>query len=141
MELKTRQFGKVEIDETKIITMPLGIPGFSDKKKYVLLQREETAPFYLFQCVDDPDLAFIIIEPTRFFPEYTIAEEQLNKFVSWNLSKEDFSCFVIVTIPKGNPEKMTANFIAPLIINNQLKEGIQLIFEDSSYSHQHMLLN
>lgn len=141
MELKTRQFGKVEIDETKIITMPLGIPGFSDKKKYVLLQREETAPFYLFQCVDDQDLAFIIIEPTRFFPEYTIAEEQLNKFVSWNLSKEDFSCFVIVTIPKGNPEKMTANFIAPLIINNQLKEGIQLIFEDSSYSHQHMLLN
>ncbi len=140
MEINTKQFGKIEIDENKIVHVPTGIPGFREKKKFVFLQREDTVPFYLFQCVEDPNLAFIVIEPTKVFPDYTIDKELLEKYVSWDFDKEELSCFVIVTIPKGNPEKMTANFIGPLVINNDRKEGLQVILENSSYSHQQTLL-
>ncbi len=140
MKINTRQFGEIEVDDEKIINIPLGIPGFRDNKKYVLLQKEETIPFLLFQCLDDPNLSFVVLDPIKIFPEYTIEQEYLEKLVAWDLDKDEISCFVIVTIPNGNPEKMTANFMAPLIINNNLKEGLQIILQNSNYSHQQKLL-
>ncbi len=140
MKINTRQFGEVEIDENKIVNMPVGIPGFRDKKRYVFLQREETIPFLLFQSMDDPNLSFVVLDPIKIMPEYTIEKQDLEKIVSWDLKKDEISCFVIVTIPNGNPEKMTANFLAPLVINNRKKEGLQLVLQNSDYSHQHQLL-
>lgn len=141
MKIDTRQFGEIEIDEEKIINMPLGIPGFRDRKRYVVLQKEETIPFLVFQCVDDPNLSFVVLDPVKIISEYTIEKNDLAKIVAWDLDREELTCFVIVTIPKGNPEKMTANFMAPLVINNNLKEGFQFIFQNSLYSHQHQLLH
>ncbi|NOX34969.1 MAG: flagellar assembly protein FliW [Deltaproteobacteria bacterium] len=140
MKLNTKQFGEIEIDEEKIINMPLGIPGFRDRKRYVLLQKKETMPFLLFQCMDDSDLSFVVLDPVKILPEYTIDKKDLEKIVPWDLGRDEISCFVIVTIPNGNPERMTANFMAPLVINNQKKEGLQLILQNSSYSHQYQLL-
>ena len=141
MKIKSRQFGDVEIDETKVINIPLGIPGFRDNKRYVFLQKEETVPFLLFQSMENPDLSFVVLDPVQFFPEYTIEREDIEKLVAgWDLEGDEISCFVIVTIPQGTPEKMTANFMAPLVINNNRKEGLQLILQNSSYSHQHQLL-
>ncbi|MCD4734678.1 MAG: flagellar assembly protein FliW [Bacteroidales bacterium] len=140
MKINTRQFGEIEIDEQKIINIPLGIPGFRDRKQYVLLQKEETVPFLVFQCMDDPNLSFVVLDPVQILPEYTIEKKDLEKVALWDLEKDEISCFVIVTIPNGNPEKMTANFMAPLVINNKIKEGLQLILPNSPYSHQHQLL-
>ena len=140
MKINTRQFGEIDIDEHKIIHMPLGIPGFKDKKHYVVLQKKETIPFLLFQCMDDPDLSFVVLDPVKIFPEYIIEQKELEKVVSWDLDNDEISCFVIVTIPHGDPEQMTANLMAPLIINNKIKEGLQFILPNSSYSHKHKLL-
>jgi len=140
MKIKTRQFGEVDIDEEKIIIMPSGIPGFKDQKRYVVLQKEETIPFFLFQCVDDANLSFVVLDPVKILPEYTVEETDFKNSVDWIFEKEEISCFVIVTIPSGCPEKMTANLLAPLIINNKRKEGLQLILQTSTYSHQYPLL-
>ncbi len=140
MKINTKQFGEIEIDQEKIINMPLGVPGFRDKKRYALLQKEETIPFLVFQSMDDPNLSFVVLDPVRIFPEYTIEKKDIEKTIPWDLENDEISCFVIVTIPNGNPEKMTANFMAPLIINNNEKVGLQLILQNSSYSHQQQLL-
>ncbi len=140
MKIETRQFGKIDIDEEKIVTMPLGIPGFKDMKRFVVLQKEETVPFLLFQSLEDPNLSFVVLDPVKIFSEYKIEKKDLEKQVRWDFDTDELSCFVIVTIPNGNPEKMTANLMAPLVINNNKKEGLQLILENSLYSHQHQLL-
>lgn len=140
MEIDTKQFGKVEIDRGKIIHMPFGIPGFKGKKRYAFLQREDTVPFFIFQSVDDPNLALIVLDPTRVIPEYAIEQQDIEPHVSWDFEKEEISCFVIVTVPGGAPEDMTGNFAAPLVINNKRREGLQLIYENSPYSHQQPLL-
>lgn len=140
MKIQTRQFGEVDIDTEKIINMPSGIPGFKDKKRYVVLQKEETVPFFLFQSVDDPNLSFVVLDPTKVMPEYNIEMSDFEKSVDWAFEEEEISCFVIVTIPSGTPEKMTANFMAPLAINNNRKEGVQLILQNSTYSHKQPLL-
>lgn len=140
MKIQTRQFGEVDIDPEKIINMPSGIPGFRDKKRYVVLQKEETVPFFLFQSVEDPNLAFVVLDPVKIMPEYAIEKSDFEKNLDWRFEEEEISCFVIVTIPSGTPEKMTANFLAPLVVNNERKQGVQLILQNSSYSHQQPLL-
>ena len=141
MKIKTRQFGEIEIDETKIINMPAGIPGFQDKKRYSMLQKEEAAPFLFFQSVDDPNLSFVILDPQSIMPDYVIEEKDMNKIVSWDFDNDEITSFVIVTIPNGVPENATANFLAPLVINTKKKEGLQLILQNSSYSCQHSIFN
>ena len=140
MKIDTRQFGEMSIDDEKIINMPDGIPGFRQQKRYVLLEKKETSPFYLFQCVDDPNLAFVVMDPLRFYPEYTLSVKDFDNTIKWEFEKEELSCFVIITIPQGKPEDMTANFMAPIVINNERKEGMQLILQGSPYSHQQLLL-
>ena len=140
MKIQTRQFGEVDIDADKIINMPSGIPGFKDKKRYVVLQKEETVPFFLYQSVDDSNLSFVVLDPTKVMPEYSIEKSDFEKSVDWAFEDEEISCFVIVTIPNGNPEKMTANFMAPLVINNDRKQGFQIVLQSSNYSHKQPLL-
>lgn len=141
MKIDTKQFGEIEIDAKKIILLPLGIPGFRKHKKYVILQRKETVPFSLFQNLEDPNLSFVVLDPTLTLPDYAIDKSDIEKSVQWDLENDEISCFVIVTIPNGTPEKMTANLLAPLVINNEKKEGLQLILQNSSYSHKHQLLS
>ncbi len=141
MKILTRQFGEIEIDETKIINIPAGIPGFQDKKRYSMLQKEEAAPFLFFQSVDDPNLSFVIIDPKSVMPDYLVEEKDINKVVSWDFDNDEISLFVIVTIPNEVPENATANFLAPLVINTKRKEGLQLILQNTTYSCQHPLVN
>ncbi len=141
MKIQTRQFGEIEIDETKIINMPIGIPGFQNRKRYSMLQKEEAAPFLFFQSVDDPDLSFVILDPKSVMEDYIVEEKEINRVVPWDLKNDEISLFVIVTIPSGDPEKATANFLAPLVINTKRKEGLQLILQNTDYSCQHPLVN
>ena len=140
MKIKTKQFGEVSIDGEKIINMPDGVPGFRQQKRYVVLEKKETSPFFLFQSVDDPNLAFVVMDPLRLYPEYTLSVKDFDMTIKWDFGKEELSCFVIVTIPHGKPEEMTANFMAPIVVNNERKEGMQLILQGSPYSHQQLLL-
>lgn len=141
MEIMTRQFGKIDIDEAKIINMPAGIPGFLDKKRYSMLQKEEAAPFLFFQSIDDPNLAFVILDPTNIVSDYSVGKEEISKVVSWDFDNDEITIFVIVTIPNGAPESATANLLAPLIINTKRKEGLQLILQNTTYSFQHPIVN
>ncbi len=141
MKILTRQFGEIEIDETKIINVPAGIPGFQDKKRYSMLQKEEAAPFLFFQSVDDPNLSFVILDPSSVIPEYSVEEKDISRVVSWDFDNDEINLFVIVTIPNEVPENATANFLAPLVINTKRKEGLQLILQNTTYSCQHPLVN
>ncbi len=139
MEIMTRQFGMIEIDETKIINMPAGIPGFQDRKRYSIYQKEQAAPFFFFQSMDDPDLSFVTLDPESIMPDYKIEEKDIKRVVPWEFDNDDISLFVIVTIPNRGPEKATANLLAPLVINRKRKEGLQLILQNYDYSFQYPL--
>jgi len=41
MNIKTTRFGTITIGEEKIITMPFGMLGFPDKKRFIIIQHKE----------------------------------------------------------------------------------------------------
>lgn len=139
MRLETR-FGVIEVDEKDIIHFPAGIPGFPDVKKYILLEHNEQRVFHILQGVDDPAVAFVLVDPRTFVSDYTV-EVPRDEVEELQLESEDeTTLFAIVTVPPGNPRGMTANLQAPVVVNSRARIGRQLILVDSSYSIRHPLL-
>ena len=82
------------------------------------------------QSVEDEAIAFPIIEPKIFLPDYTIklvpAEMNSLKLETIN----DACVYCILTIP-SLVTGMSANLKAPIIINNKTKQARQIVLQDS----------
>jgi flagellar assembly factor FliW len=138
LKIKTTRFGTISIKEEKIITMPFGMLGFPDKKKFFILQHQENSPFFWYQSVDDPGLAFVITDPFLFIPDYKIDLEGTLKEMSWNGDGNSryLNLFIVVNIPRGVPHEMTGNFIGPILVNNKIYQAVQMVLSNSPYTHK-----
>lgn len=144
MKINTTRFGEIEVAEDKIISMPGGMIGFTDKKRFVIVQHKEDSPFFWYQSLDDPALAFVLTNPHFFLPEYSVDPKLLKRETGWALEKEDeadMELYVTVRIPPNQPEKMTANLIGPIVLNNREMQAVQLVLARSKFSHRHPLMN
>jgi flagellar assembly factor FliW len=142
LKIDTTRFGTIRIKKEKIILMPDGMLGFSDKKQYLILQHKENSPFFWYQSLDDPGLAFVITNPFLFIPDYKIDLKVALKEISWDTNgKSSFlELYIVVNIPKGKPQEMTGNFIGPILINNDLNQAVQIVLPNSPYTHKCPLL-
>jgi flagellar assembly factor FliW len=142
LKIDTTRFGTIRIKKEDIIHMPDGMLGFPDKKQYLILQHKENSPFFWYQSLDDPGLAFVITNPFLFIPDYKIDLKAVLKEMSWDTNgKNNFlELHIVVNIPKGKPHQMTGNFIGPILINNDLNQSVQLVLPNSPYTHKFPLL-
>ena len=53
MELISKIHGKINYDEKNVITFNKGIPGFSDLKKFVIVDLEGYEPFKLLHSLEN----------------------------------------------------------------------------------------
>ncbi len=81
MNVETTRFGVVDVDESRIITFPTGLLGFSSFTRYALLQPDEDAAFFWLQCIDAPELAFVVTDPSLWVRDYQvpIRREQMDE--------------------------------------------------------------
>lgn len=140
MEIGTRHFGTVTIDEEKVITFDEGIFGFAEQQRFILLydNQEEGTPFVWMQSVEDKDLCLPMINPLTWFPNYTpeVDDEEIE---SLHLeTQESLEVYTIVVIP-DDIESMTTNLRAPILINQVNKKGCQVIVQDEEYGVRHNL--
>src|SRR6185295_7181281 len=64
IRFRTARFGEIEFAEDVIITFPDGVLGFPGDRRYLLLEHDaEGSPFKWLQSLDNPDLAFIVVDP------------------------------------------------------------------------------
>ncbi len=138
--IHTKPFGEIEIDKKQIIDFPDGILGFDFIKKFVILDSDQNSPFKWMQAFTEPDLAFIIIQPIYFRPDYELAISQSDYEAVEEENADSLLIFTIVTIP-ANPADMTANLQGPIIINPKKKLGRQVISLSDKYSVKHKILD
>jgi len=138
MKVNTKAFGLIEIDEKQKVNFPQGLFGFDDYAEYVLLEAEHQ-PFFWLQSVNDQEIAFVLINPFLFRPDYevNITNEELAEI---GISSPDNALiFVIVTIPQdGGP--MTANLQGPLVINKDNMTGMQAVLSDTRWKTRHDII-
>jgi flagellar assembly factor FliW len=144
VKIKTTRFGTIHLNDTQVIQMPDGMLGFPDSKRFVIIQNKENSPFFWYQSLDDPDLAFVITNPNDFVPTYQPDIDKHLESVSWiDLNKvfKQAACYVVVNIPRGAPEEMTANFMGPVVVDTKCRMAVQLVLSDAAYSHKTRLLS
>ena len=80
MELITKARGKIEIEEDRLVTIPEGLFGFEQYTKYALVD-SEYEPFLWLQSCENPNLAFLIVDPFLICSEFEtdIDDESLKK--------------------------------------------------------------
>jgi|SRR5690625_3579234 len=131
--LQTKYLGSLEIDQSKIIQFPSGIPGFIDELEFVLFDLPDNPIFQILQSVQTPELAFIVVNPYHFYKEY---EFRLEKHIIEHLqikSEQDISVLAIVTL-KQPFNQSTINLKAPIIINTKVNYGKQYVLDTDKYS-------
>ena len=138
MRVNTKAYGQIEVDDRQKIYFPFGILGFENLKYYVLLDAKQQ-PFYWLQSMDVVEIAFVLIDPLVFRPDYRldVIKEELEEIGIEN--KDDVLCFAIVTIPE-NLSSMTANLQGPIIINRSTRVGRQSINTDPKWKVRHTIM-
>ncbi|MBQ9442081.1 MAG: flagellar assembly protein FliW [Selenomonadaceae bacterium] len=138
-EIATNRFGLLEVEESKIVHFPKGIPAFEEEHEFVIVPYEEESPYFFLQSAQRAELAFLLTEPFVFFSDYTVEidDATINELEIKN--NENVEIYTILTIPNGSVRYMTANLLAPIIINTENMQAKQIVMDKSNYKTKHRL--
>ena len=137
--VNTVRFGEIEVEEEKVVHFKEGIPAFEDEHEFLIIPYDEESPYYFMQSLKTPELAFLITTPFIFFPDYVIEidDETLDELKIKN--QEDVMLYSLITIPNGSVRYMTANLLAPVVINTENMQAKQIVMEKTRYTTKHRL--
>ena len=134
MEITTKVFGTIMIDDDKIIHFPKGIIGFPDLTDFTLVHDEEkgTDSIHWLQSLQEPAFAMPVMDPLIVRPDYNPeVDDELLKVIG-EIVPDELLVLVTVTVPK-DLTKMSVNLKGPLVINAAQKKAVQIIVEDEGY--------
>ncbi|HET6456289.1 MAG TPA: flagellar assembly protein FliW [Armatimonadota bacterium] len=138
MQIETTRFGVIEIAEDSILSMPDGMLGLNGFRRYVLLEDRSNTPFKWLQSVENPAMAFIVINPVVVFPDYDIdlTDEQAD---SLDL-KDESEAIVLTTVTAAREDgSVTTNLLGPIVINSRTLQARQIILQDDRYCTKHAI--
>jgi flagellar assembly factor FliW len=138
VEIKTSRFGVIEIEDDKLLTFPFGIIGYPEARTFSLIGKPENAPYYWLQCVNQPELSFVVAPLLLIRPDYDLhfnADERLTLRLEEN---ERPLLLGVVVIPE-DPMQSTINLLAPVVINERSRLGWQIINDNSRYRTRHVI--
>jgi flagellar assembly factor FliW len=140
MRVQTKAYGTIDVDPRQQIEFPYGILGFETLHQYVLLDATQQ-PFYWLQSLDVPEIAFVLIDPKVFRPDYSpiLSTEELESIEISGSDSDECLIFAIVTIPDDH-KKMTANLQGPVVINRSVRRGRQCIVADPEWKIRHFIM-
>jgi flagellar assembly factor FliW len=141
VEVETTRFGHVEIDESFIITIPEGLLGFEDLKRFIILDHfDKESPFKWRQSIEDPSLAFIITDSLIFVPDYK-AKIHKDEMINIELSDTSKAIIVVIVNIKWDYSEITTNLQGPLGINPEKKLAKQCIWRNDDYDVRHLIFS
>lgn len=130
----TEQFGELEYSDDAALLFPRGLPGFEATRRFVLLEDAGMAPLVRLQSLEIGSLCFLALPVRSIDPGYETA-----------LSKEDREVvgrgetLELALLSAGENGSLSANLLAPIVIDLATRRGVQAVRDDLRYSHRHEL--
>lgn len=134
MQITTKVFGEIMIDDDKIIHFPKGIIGFPDLTEFTLVHDEEkgTDSIHWLQSIQEPAFAMPVMDPLIVCPDYNPEADDELFNVLGEIKPEELLVLVTVTVPKDLTQ-MSVNLKGPIIINAAERKAMQIIVEGDEY--------
>jgi flagellar assembly factor FliW len=97
--------------------------GLEHLRQFVLVQDERVVPCRWLQSIEEPALAFLVVDPQLVDPTY---DPGLPPGDRW----------VIITL-RQQPDVSTANLLAPVLVDTTARSGQQIVLHESGFSLRH----
>ena len=132
MEVKTRLFDSINIEEDKIIRFVYGLMGFPELMDFALVHdtdSESGKGIQWLQSMQDGNFAIPVVNPLQILDNYDpVVEDELLTPLG-ELAVEDMLVLVTITVPE-DITKMTVNLKGPIVINAKNCMACQVIAEN-----------
>jgi len=137
MEIQTSRFGRISVEDERLITVPNGLLGFPSFTRYALIQSGQEQYFLWLQSVDEPSLAFLVTDPSLFFKEYNVP---VWKETAQELQLADPATLQVFVICNKVGEWLTGNLLGPLLVNAQNHLAQQVVLTEKKWTTRQPLL-
>lgn len=127
MEIQSKYFGTIDIQQETIIEMIQPIYGFETLKRFTLISDQEIGTDLLwFQSLDQAEICFMVANPNAFVKDLKIElkNDDLNSVDA--LEIEDIDVLSIVSLGETF-EQSTLNLKSPILLNSKNNKGAQVI--------------
>jgi flagellar assembly factor FliW len=113
------------------ITVAGGLIGVPRLRRFVLERgNDDTAPFHLLASLDGTGSCLVVCDADALWPEYAAEVRAVGG------AADTCSVLAIVT---ARPGTLTANLMAPLVVDRSTGAARQLVLEGSSWGTRHPL--
>src|SRR4051812_29113775 len=137
MEIETTRFGRLTVDDERIITFPRGLLGFPDRTRFALIQTGDENYFFWLQAVEDPNLAFVVTDPSIFFKDY---EVPVREETQTDLELTDPAASQVFVICNKVDEWLTGNLLGPIVVNAANRLAQQVVLTEKKWTTRQPLL-
>jgi flagellar assembly factor FliW len=137
MEIQTTRFGQLSVDDERIMSLPSGLLGFPSQTRFALIQTGTENYFFWLQSVDDPNLAFVVTDPTIFFKDYDVP---IREETQQELKVTDPSFLQVFVICNKVGEWLTGNLLGPIVINAENRLAQQVVLTEKKWTTRQPLL-
>jgi flagellar assembly factor FliW len=140
--LETKFFGQISYESDAVLEFPGGLPGFEDRREFVVVQMPDAAPLVFLQSLEDRSLCFTTMPVQAVDRDFRLAvsAEDLER-LGLPAGRQprigrDVLCLTVLSIKETGP---TANLLAPVVVNLANRRAVQAVALESDYSCQHGL--
>jgi flagellar assembly factor FliW len=126
------RFGEIEYDPDNLLNFPTGLIGLPNLQHFIVMPNKKKGPLFWVQSIDDPDIAFVLTDPTNFFLDYQIHPDTLERKTLQLEEGDDFFVLTVVTVPPD--QNITVNLAAPILFSPKSNKAVQVILEDPGHS-------
>ncbi|NLM46091.1 MAG: flagellar assembly protein FliW [Firmicutes bacterium] len=120
-------------DAAITLEMDPPLPGFEEITSFTLTPVPDNPCFAWLEAKNGPQ--FLLAKPEFFFSGYL---QQVKTYLPSNFTSTGISVYVIITLA-DRIQDMTANLLAPLLVDTASKRAGQHILYDSAFTTRHYL--
>jgi len=117
------------------VIFPEGLVGCPDWREFVLVPGPTSSPAMRLQCLADESVCFVVVDPRLVEPSYQLVASPEDRR---DLEPGDAAPLILCTLSvHGQPPTVTANLLAPLVVNPRTGLARQIVMAESGYSTRH----
>ncbi len=131
MKTINTRFGQIEYDPDNLLHFPEGMIGLPQLRHFIVMPNKKQGPLFWIQCVDDPDIAFVLTNPTDFFLDYAIMPDEDERKKLGIAEEDEYFTLAVVTVPPD--QNITLNLSAPILFAPKTNRALQVILDDPKY--------
>ena len=134
MNINTRDFGVIQVEDDAVFDFDEGLYGFEEDKRFAIFERSfEDISFLYLQSLNHEIPCFLVFEPWELHPDYhpILSKEDLSAF---QVGSIDDLIFLVIATVSTNIENLSINIKSPVVLNPKTRKARQVILQNPDYT-------